>query len=187
MASLPLFIAPARFDDPEAALAQVCKIYDNSIGHLRGALQQFVAGTDLASLSIEDSGYTITSTATPMTVGTVTANYGGSSTFDVDISDNGTTTLDITKDVHLGDNIVFAVQAVDLWGPGPVSAPGTTWHGCTAVWRSATSQCPSPTCSPLASRASRSALVEPVSAIRSIGGIRTAPPPRSPTARPGRR
>ena len=37
----------------------------------------------------------------------------------------GTTTLDITNDVHLGDNIVFAVQAVDLWGPGPVSAPGT--------------------------------------------------------------
>ena len=47
MASLPLFIAPARFDDPEAALAQVCKIYDNSIGHLRAALQQFVGGTDL--------------------------------------------------------------------------------------------------------------------------------------------
>ena len=37
-----------------------------------------------------------------------------------------------------------------------------------AVWRSATSQVPSGTCSPAASRASRSALVEPVSATVSI-------------------
>ncbi|MDE2082088.1 MAG: AMP nucleosidase [Burkholderiales bacterium] len=47
MPSLPLFIAPARFDDPEAALAQVQAIYRNSIDHLRGALQRFVAGEDL--------------------------------------------------------------------------------------------------------------------------------------------
>jgi AMP nucleosidase len=44
MASLPLFIAPARFDDPAVALAQVQAIYKNSVEHLRGALQRFVAG-----------------------------------------------------------------------------------------------------------------------------------------------
>ncbi|MDE2145727.1 MAG: AMP nucleosidase [Burkholderiales bacterium] len=47
MSSLPLFIAPARFDDPEAAVAQVQAIYRSSIEHLRGALQRFVAGEDL--------------------------------------------------------------------------------------------------------------------------------------------
>lgn len=46
MESTP-FIAPARFDDPAAALAQVRRIYDNSIGHLRAQLQRFVAGEDL--------------------------------------------------------------------------------------------------------------------------------------------
>ena len=46
MSSLPLFIAPARFNDADAALAQVQAIYRNSIEHLRAALQQFVAGTD---------------------------------------------------------------------------------------------------------------------------------------------
>ncbi len=46
MTSLPLFIAPARFDSPEAALAQVEAIYRSSIDHLRGALQRFVAGED---------------------------------------------------------------------------------------------------------------------------------------------
>jgi AMP nucleosidase len=40
----PPFIAPARFDDPAAALAQVRRIYDASVGHLRAALQDFVAG-----------------------------------------------------------------------------------------------------------------------------------------------
>jgi len=45
MSSLP-FIAPARYDDPAAALAQVQAIYDNSIRHLRDALQRFVAGED---------------------------------------------------------------------------------------------------------------------------------------------
>jgi AMP nucleosidase len=46
MASLPLFIAPQKFDDPDAALAQVQAIYRSSIEHLRGALQRFVAGED---------------------------------------------------------------------------------------------------------------------------------------------
>jgi AMP nucleosidase len=46
MTSHPLFIAPARFDDPEAALAQVQAIYRNSVEHLRSALQRFVTGTD---------------------------------------------------------------------------------------------------------------------------------------------
>jgi len=46
MASLPHFIAPARFDDPLAALAQVRAIYDGSIAHLRDALLRFVGGED---------------------------------------------------------------------------------------------------------------------------------------------
>ena len=46
MTSLPLFIAPARFDDPDAALAQVRAIYQSSVDHVRGALQRFVAGAD---------------------------------------------------------------------------------------------------------------------------------------------
>ena len=40
----PMYIAPARFDDPAQALAQVQDIYRHSIGHLRDALQRFVAG-----------------------------------------------------------------------------------------------------------------------------------------------
>ena len=44
MTSLPLFIAPARFEDPDAAFAQVQAIYQSSVGHLRYALQAFVAG-----------------------------------------------------------------------------------------------------------------------------------------------
>src|ERR1700754_906257 len=44
MAVAPTYIAPARFTDPAAALAQVRAIYDGSIQHLRGALQGFVAG-----------------------------------------------------------------------------------------------------------------------------------------------
>jgi AMP nucleosidase len=43
------FIAPARYDDPAAALAQVRHIYEHSIAHLREQLQHFVAGDDLAS------------------------------------------------------------------------------------------------------------------------------------------
>jgi AMP nucleosidase len=47
MPSLPLFIAPAKFDDPDAALAQVRAIYSSSVDHLRSALQRFVSGADL--------------------------------------------------------------------------------------------------------------------------------------------
>jgi AMP nucleosidase len=46
MTSLPAYIAPARFDDADAALAQVRTIYEGSVAHLRAALQRFVAGTD---------------------------------------------------------------------------------------------------------------------------------------------
>jgi AMP nucleosidase len=48
MSSLPSFIAPARFDEPDAALAQVRNIYGNSVAHLRDALQRFVGGEKLA-------------------------------------------------------------------------------------------------------------------------------------------
>jgi AMP nucleosidase len=47
MLSLPLYIAPARFDDPDAALAQVEAIYRSSVEHLRAALRRFVAGEDM--------------------------------------------------------------------------------------------------------------------------------------------
>ncbi|MBP6765993.1 MAG: AMP nucleosidase, partial [Rubrivivax sp.] len=47
MPSLPLFIAPARFDDADAVLAQVQAIYRSSLQHLRSSLQRFVAGDDL--------------------------------------------------------------------------------------------------------------------------------------------
>jgi AMP nucleosidase len=41
------FIAPARFDDPVAAFAQVRAVYEQSTTHLRGMLQRFVAGESL--------------------------------------------------------------------------------------------------------------------------------------------
>jgi AMP nucleosidase len=44
MPSLPLFIAPGRYDDADAALAQVRAIYDSSVDHLRSALHRFVSG-----------------------------------------------------------------------------------------------------------------------------------------------
>ncbi len=47
MAHLPPFIAPARFTDPATALAKVREIYDNSLAHLRDAMQRFVAGQAL--------------------------------------------------------------------------------------------------------------------------------------------
>ena len=47
MTKKSIFIAPAQFDDPAAALAQVKHIYDSSIAHLREALQLFVAGEEL--------------------------------------------------------------------------------------------------------------------------------------------
>jgi AMP nucleosidase len=44
MTSLPLFIAPAVYDDADAAFAQVDAIYRNSVTHLRQSLQRFVSG-----------------------------------------------------------------------------------------------------------------------------------------------
>jgi len=44
---LPPFIAPMRFGDAEAALAQVQRIYEASIAHLREYMQRFVAGEEL--------------------------------------------------------------------------------------------------------------------------------------------
>jgi AMP nucleosidase len=46
MAHLPSFIAPVRFTDPLEALAQVQRIYDAGIQHLRQQMQRFVAGED---------------------------------------------------------------------------------------------------------------------------------------------
>ncbi len=47
MPYLPTFIAPSRFSDPAKALAQVRLIYDQQIGHLRQAMQRYVAGETL--------------------------------------------------------------------------------------------------------------------------------------------
>src|SRR3954463_6536492 len=47
MALLPPFIAPARFASAEAALARAREIYDQSVDHLRNALQSFVNGEAL--------------------------------------------------------------------------------------------------------------------------------------------
>jgi AMP nucleosidase len=44
MPDAAMFIAPTRFQDPAAALAQVQAIYQGSIAHLRSALQAFIAG-----------------------------------------------------------------------------------------------------------------------------------------------
>ncbi len=44
MYQLPAFIAPAQFTDAAQALAQVQKIYNAQIDHLRSAMQQFVNG-----------------------------------------------------------------------------------------------------------------------------------------------
>ncbi|MBC7942012.1 MAG: AMP nucleosidase, partial [Chitinophagaceae bacterium] len=45
----PAFTAPARFDDPAAALALVRHIYDGSVQHLRDTLRNFVSGVELPS------------------------------------------------------------------------------------------------------------------------------------------
>jgi len=47
MSYLPDFLAPQRFTEPGAALAQAKLIYDTSIAHLRQAMQAYVAGNDL--------------------------------------------------------------------------------------------------------------------------------------------
>ena len=46
MSQHPPFIAPQSFTNAADALAQVRKIYDSSIAHLRQAMQRFVAGDD---------------------------------------------------------------------------------------------------------------------------------------------
>ena len=47
MSYLPAFIAPTRYTDPAAALAQVRAIYDQQIAHLRDAMRRYVAGETL--------------------------------------------------------------------------------------------------------------------------------------------
>ena len=47
MPILPPFIAPQRYTDPAAALAQVQTIYQASLAHLREAMRCFVAGEPL--------------------------------------------------------------------------------------------------------------------------------------------
>src|SRR4051812_44749439 len=47
MPYMPPFIAPSRHTDPQAALDQVRAIYSQQIGHLRDAMQRFVAGAAL--------------------------------------------------------------------------------------------------------------------------------------------
>ena len=44
----PDYMAPALFNDPDAALAQVRAIYQNSLNHLREALRRFVSGESLS-------------------------------------------------------------------------------------------------------------------------------------------
>ena len=43
MLTEPPFIAPQRFHDASEALAQVQRIYGQSIAHLRDAMRRFVA------------------------------------------------------------------------------------------------------------------------------------------------
>jgi AMP nucleosidase len=47
MPFMPTNIAPSRHRDPDSALAQVRAIYEQQIGHLRSAMQRFVAGETL--------------------------------------------------------------------------------------------------------------------------------------------
>src|SRR5205809_1026581 len=47
MPFMPPFIPPTFHSDPESALAQVRAIYGQQIGHLREAMQRFVAGESL--------------------------------------------------------------------------------------------------------------------------------------------
>ncbi|MFN7641117.1 MAG: AMP nucleosidase, partial [bacterium] len=48
MHHLPVPIPPQPFTDAAAALAQVQRIYESSIAHLRAGMQRFVAGDDSA-------------------------------------------------------------------------------------------------------------------------------------------
>ncbi len=49
MTVTPAFIAPTHHDDPAQALAQVRKIYNQQVSHLREAVARFAAGETLAS------------------------------------------------------------------------------------------------------------------------------------------
>lgn len=49
MTTPPLYVAPSGFGDAEAALAQVRRIYDAGIAHLRDALSRFVGGADVGA------------------------------------------------------------------------------------------------------------------------------------------
>ncbi len=44
---MPDFIPPARFQDPAAALAHVQRLYQQSVDHLRGAMREFVQGSEV--------------------------------------------------------------------------------------------------------------------------------------------
>ncbi|MDN4591437.1 AMP nucleosidase [Xenophilus aerolatus] len=47
MPYMPPFVAPVRYTDAAAALAQVQRIYDGGLAHLRDSMQRFVAGETL--------------------------------------------------------------------------------------------------------------------------------------------
>ena len=47
MPYMPPFVAPARFTDAAAALAQVQTIYQQALAHLRDSMLRFVAGETL--------------------------------------------------------------------------------------------------------------------------------------------
>ena len=49
MLQLPAFLAPAQFTDAALALAQVQKIYNAQIDHLRSCMQQFVKGSQMTT------------------------------------------------------------------------------------------------------------------------------------------
>ncbi|MCI4440509.1 AMP nucleosidase [Tibeticola sp.] len=51
--ALPPFVAPMRFDDPQAALAQVQRIYADALAHLRDHLRRYAAGEAYAGLDAD--------------------------------------------------------------------------------------------------------------------------------------
>ncbi|QCB48071.1 AMP nucleosidase [Hydrogenophaga sp. PAMC20947] len=52
MHKTPDFTAPAFYTDAAAALAQVQKIYQRSVDHLRAAMREFVSGTDVEQIRV---------------------------------------------------------------------------------------------------------------------------------------
>ena len=55
MPYMPPFVAPARFTDAAAALAQVQKIYQQALAHLRDSMLRFVAGEAEAAAQDDQS------------------------------------------------------------------------------------------------------------------------------------